>query len=74
MADIIDFNTAKEATGENEEFAIRQDDGDLKPMEEWNGGDWEALVEVAMADIGEAMGVNKWDAFASFMHTILSVE
>ena len=69
MADnIINFGEAKE---EMETFKIANDDGDLKPMEEWSGEDWERLVEEAMESIGTQMGVSKWDAFAQFMSTIL---
>ena len=55
-----------------ETFKISDDSGDLKPMEEWNGEDWERLIEEAMASIGKQMGISKWDAFAQFMSTILN--
>ena len=69
MENIIDFNKAKE---EMQGFSITDENGDLKPMEEWNGTDWQEFIEIAMTNIGEQMGQTKWEAFASFMKTILS--
>ena len=70
MADIINFREAKDK--EEEIFAIRQEDGDLKPMEEWEGKDWEALFEGPMTVMANAAGVSPWDMFAEFMSGILS--
>ena len=68
MAEIINFNEKAE---ELTTFKITDDTGELKPMEQWDGEDWENLIEDAMASIGEQMGISKWDAFAQFMKTIL---
>ena len=70
MADIISFNEVKDR--EDGVFAIREDDGELKPMEEWEGSDWKTFFEGPMASIGKMIGCSPWDVFAEFMAGILN--
>ena len=67
MAEIIQFN---QESDDLTAFKIEDDNGELKPMEEWTGDDWERLIEEAMTSIGTQMGISKWDAFAQFMKTL----
>lgn len=70
MADIINF---KEARDEKEEvFAIREDDGELKPMEEWDGQDWQELFEGPMTFMAQKANTSPWVMFAMFMSSILN--
>lgn len=70
MAEIINF---KEARDEQEEvFAIRQDDGELKPMEEWSGEDWKNLFEGPMTIMAQQANSTPWDMFAMFMSSVLN--
>ena len=70
MAEIINFREAKDR--QEEVFAIRQDDGNLKPMEEWDGEDWKALFEGPITFMAETANMTPWDMFAQFMSSILS--
>ena len=66
MAEIINF-----AEVVNEQNAYVPED-DLKPMEEWDGKDWEGWIDGFMAALAEANGGTKWDQFAEFMKAVLS--
>ena len=69
MADIINFKEARDK--EEGVFAIREDDGELKPMEQWTGEDWETFFTGPMTAIAQQIHVSPWEVFAEFMTGIL---
>ena len=70
MAEIIGINQIRDE--KENVFAIRQEDGELKPLEEWDGVDWEELVEGPFVMMANSFGVSKWDVFAQFISQILT--
>lgn len=65
MADIIDFSKAKESIGDHEY-------DDIKPIEQWDGDDWQSFWDIALEEISQRTGRDKWDLFADFMHELIN--
>ena len=73
MSEIIEFEQIKRDSNEEKVvFAIPQDGGDLKPMEEWNGEDWALLIDGCFGFMAAKTDRTKWDFLAEFMHTVLN--
>ena len=73
MAEIISLAKViqEQEDRDNGVFAIREDDGELKNLEDWSGEEWEELVDGVFANMANRYGVTKWDIFADFMCSVL---
>ena len=76
MAEIISINKIRneKEDEENNVFAIRHDDGELKDMTEWTGDDWKTLIDGAFAMMEAQTGIDRWDIFADFIADVLGME
>ena len=75
MAEIISFDKIRneQEDKENGFFAIRQEDGALKDVTLWDGGDWQTLVDGVFGAMETQTGVSRWDILADFMRSVLNV-
>ena len=73
MAEIISFNKTlqEQQDEENGVFAVREDDGSLKDIAQWDGDDWQALFEGVFIPMSREMRCSVYDLIADFMQTVL---
>ena len=72
MAAIININQIRDE--EEGVFCIRDEDGDMKNLQDWNAEDWEQLIDGAFVMMAKEYGCSKYDLLADFMHQVISME
>jgi len=72
MDNIISFEQIKDE--QDGIFSIRNENGELKDIMDWEGQDWEYVIEDAFAFMAHEYGCSKYDILADFIHQILSLE
>ena len=74
MGEIISFSRAAAEQKDEEDgvYAVREDDGGLKDIADWDATDWQGLFEEVFFPIVRDTGVSIYELIADFMGRLLA--